>query len=223
MNKSKKESIILIICAVLLLVSVSYSWMLSKGEQTARNILLDQSGDNRLTIYSSNMVSMSILYLNRETGKYEEWDPEDLVSLKFFDDLAPGDSVDFKLRFRNSSGRVQKMRLSVGGIKNTTRGVTIENSLVPLMYMNVTPGAGFRDTIDPDVDIPDQQFFRLDEAEFLDGSGVMTLYDELTIPSTGAEGSGLYAELDCYFWLDHQAGSEYQDMTMEVGYFRLSE
>lgn len=213
MKGKSRRAIVSLISAVILLVSVTYAWILDSGYTNVRFIKVDFTGrekdSGRLDIVSAE-VSVELVYQDG-SGNYVVKANDDTPLV--FTGLLPNDMFPFKIRFYNQTGESQNVSLTIDGITTDTP------ELLQQLYVGTTGGTGYADATDANVVKPANQFLCLSEAqERSNGVFDMKLYPSLIIPPTAAGG---YVEVNCFFWLNRDATIELAGKTLSITSFRI--
>lgn len=213
-----------ILCAVLILVTVTFAWMLGEQhEQRASRFGLDyghEEDDHILTVVSQEL-SFEVLVQDTK-GEYEPFETYT------FDEAVPGRTIPFEVRFYNNAPRKITIDLSLSGIqsKKVTVGAggeaeetpfikdgqtLIHHTFVSLMgdgdvFQSVSPVEEYKCLGDGLEGIPDEE----------EGYSLI-LVPSMQIPVPEEEGTPYI--LHCYFLVDGSVDSEFQGVTLEIGSF----
>ena len=213
--KNKIQTIAVLTVAILLLVvSVSFAWMLQVDDSLLRYLLLDytQQNGNSLVV-ASHDVEMSILrQIDEDTFNETQ---EDMV----ISELIPGNAQTFRIRIKNHSQNTINLKLSMANVSGdliTERTDDKTGTMLDALFISMRGGLGY---IGNNLVVP-SLYKRLNQDSTynsVSNTYSVVLFSALEVPPT--EGDG-YVELNCYFYLDPDAGMEYQSKNLVIGTFR---
>ena len=213
--KKKIQTIAVLTLAILLLViSVSFAWMLQVDDSLIKNLLIDytQQNGNSLVV-ASHDVEMSIL---RQVDDDTFGETQEALELS---ELIPGNAKSFRIRIKNHSQSTINLKLSIANILGdlvTERTEDKTGTMLDVLFISMRGGIGY---IGNNLVVP-SLYKRLNQDSTynsLSNTYSVTLFSALEVPPT--EGDG-YVELNCYFYLDPDAGMEYQSKSLVIGTFR---
>jgi len=213
--KNKIQTIAVLTLAILLLVvSVSFAWMLQVDDSLLRYLLIDytQQNGNSLVV-ASHDIEMSILKQIDEDTFGET--TEDLV----ISEMIPGNAQTFRIRIKNHSQDTINLRLSIANVSGdlvTERTDDKTGTMLDVLFISMRGGIGYigNNLVTPSL------YKRLNQDSTYNATSntySVVLFSALEVPPT--EGDG-YVELNCYFYLDPEVGLEYQSKSLVIGTFR---
>ena len=215
------KRIILLACSLLLLVTVSFSWIINRDPFATENILLNFQEAKRLTI-SDKKIEMSIWIAN-EKGEYREisnssWETDE--ELFVVENIVPDYNVPFQIRLKNTSDDVLNINISVAKMTCDER-LIVEDAKEAKVYFSTMPGKRYKTYTS--VKMPEDQYFPLT----LDGVTVIgenqysvAFYNRLQVPPTGKYD---YVELDCRIYFDSNMDNTYQNLDFSIITFKAIE
>lgn len=213
--KNKIQTIAVLTLAILLLViSVSFAWMLQVDDSLLRYLILDYTQQNgKSLVVASQDIEMTIL---RQVGEdnFGETNEELVIS-----ELIPGNAQTFRIRIKNHSQSTVNLRLSIANVSGdlvTERTEENTGTMLDALFISMRGGIGYigNNLVAPSL------YKRLNQDSTynsVNNTYSVLLFSALEVPPT--EGDG-YVELNCYFYLDPEAGLEYQSKSLVIGTFR---
>ena len=215
------KRMIRLISALLLLITVSFAWIINRDPFFTKNILLDFRGSKRLTVADKN-IELSIWIAN-EKGEYIEisnssWEEDDkLFEVK---NIVPDYNVPFQIRLKNLSDNMLDVNLSVAKMVCDEKLISEEENLAKV-YFSTMAGKNYKGYTS--VKIPEDKYFpltlggvtQLGEEEYS-----VSLYTSLQVPTTGADN---YVELDCRIYFDSSMDNTYQNLDFSIITFKVIE
>ncbi len=232
-----KQRIYRILCAVLLLVVTTFSWILT-GEMTpVKDLELDYSHGN-LFVANAN-IEASLLIWEESTvagseGTYKEIENGFIFGGANGKDFVPGTTIPFKIRLKNDSGvsirtnmtmyievpeTEEEQALLVGYVDENGNKV---EGLFSRLFIEVRPGTGYYGTA------IDALYIRFDEVERVKVDGkdlyALSLYNSdsmLAIPNVAQGNDGV--ELNCSFYFDEEADYRFQEAGFVIDFFRMEQ
>ncbi len=214
-----KERIMLLICSILLSITVSFAWIMSKDPILTKTIDIDYDQKGNLTIADKN-IEISI-WMQSDNGYVEisnSSKKDDSNALFLVDNVVPHHNVPFKIRLKNKSHAVVTVNLSIA--KFICDAHLIENEHEPKIYLSTMSGTSYKNYTT--VKIPDDRYrpLTLSDVNVLgENEYSITLYEAIQVPPTQNE----YVELDCYFYFDKSMDNSYQGLDFRVVTFRAVE
>ena len=215
------KRMIRLISALLLLITVSFAWIINRDPFFTKNILLDFRGSKRLTVADKN-IELSIWIAN-EKGEYREisnssWEEDD--ELFVVKNIVPDHNVPFQIRLRNLSDNTLDVNLSVAKMICDEKLISEEENLAKV-YFSTMAGKNYKGYTS--VKIPEDKYFpltlggvtQLGEEEYS-----VSLYTSLQVPPTGADN---YVELDCRIYFDSSMDNTYQNLDFSIITFKVIE
>lgn len=214
MRNKLRTIAVLSVLIILLTVSVSFAWMLQVDDSLVKYLLFDYTSEN--LVVAPQDIEMSLL-MQDENGDLGETDDALILT-----DLVPGNTVKFQIRFKNRSENTVKIMLSMSNVSGeliTERTDKNTGILLDMLFLSMRGGTGY---IGNNVVVPSlYKRLNIDHSyNWVNDTYSVKLFNSLEIPPTQGDG---YVELNCYFYLDEDAGLEYQDKSLTIGTFRAEE
>lgn len=215
------KRIVLLICALLLLVTVSFSWIINRDPFLTQNVLLDFREAKRLTIADKN-IEMSIWIAN-EKGEYREisnssWEKDD--ELFVVENIVPDHNVPFQIRLRNTSDDILNINISVSKMVCDEKLIS-SSAEDAKVYFSTMPGKRYKSYTT--IKMPADQYFPLTlngVTNIGEDQYSLALYNSLQIPPTGKYD---YVELDCRIYFDSSMDNTYQNLDFSIITFKAIE
>lgn len=220
-----KKRIYLVFLCILLCVTISFSWIITNKNNLVKFARVDFYSDNAGTlVVAPKKIHMSVLMKDSDTGEMKvigTSNDKKVQGAQLFEvkDIVPNSNVPFKIRFRNKSTQVIRLKVSLERIVCDERLLAEGNSKV---YISAVAGATYANY--PDVVAPGNLYQPLSIAQKLENSAeneyYLTLYEMIRIPPTGQDG---FVDIDCYLYFDKTMDNAYQDLAFSVLSFRAVE
>ncbi len=207
-----KSRILRLLYAVLLLVSITFAWILTGDVNRVPSLSIDYKDDGTLQI--ANMDVNASIWIYDSTNDTYIAMPENYQ----FDSnsMIPGATVPFRIRIENNSESVIRA--------NLTLYIDVDEAdfkLLDKLFIEIAAGNGYYGVhVDPvNIKFSDAVMVQVDgEPKY-----ALSIYNAeslLAIPLTAA---GSYAELNCSFYFDESADAAYQDLSFVIDYFRMEQ
>ena len=210
-----KKRILWIVYSLLLCCTVTFAWILSGKPLAVPYVMLDYAEENQMFISSVGVNAKAYFRQGDQEVPAEDFylDPSKLV---------PGTIIPFTITLDYQAQDEARSAISV---KLSMIGITVSDpKLLDKMYVSVTPknerltSTNGRQTL----------YICLNEAEPMGEAGEETyrlnIYDssnQLIIPHNDAGSAP--SELDCYLYFDRSADSSFQNLSLDIRYFRLEQ
>lgn len=215
------KRIIRLTAAFLLLITVSFAWIINRDPFATKNILLDFYGSKRLTVADKN-VELSVWIAN-EKGEYREvsnssWEDDD--ELFVVQNIVPDHNVPFQIRLRNLTDNIMSLNLSVAKMTCDKKLIS-DTEETAKIYISTMPGKYYKEYAG--IKIPEARYFPLTTSNVIklgEQEYSTSLYTTLQVPPTGADN---YVELDCRIYFDASMDNTYQNLDFSIITFKVIE
>lgn len=215
------KRIIRLTCALLLLITVSFAWIINRDPFFTQSILLDFRESKRLTIADKN-IELSIWIAN-EKGEYREisnssWEEDN--ELFVVKNIVPDHNVPFQIRLRNLSDNTLNVNLSVAKMVCDEKLISEKEEFAKI-YFSTMAGKNYKGYTS--VKVPEDQYFPLtlgDVTPLGEEEYSVSLYTSLQVPPTGVDN---YVELDCRIYFDSSMDNTYQNLDFSIITFKVIE
>jgi hypothetical protein len=218
MKKKILSIIMLTIYTVAFGITISFAWMIQETIDTVNYINVDysQNSGNTLTI-SPTDIDIEVWGVN-ENGEYTKIENNQSLIIS---NVVPGEARTFRLRFRNKTQSLIRVRLMLDNVQTTPNISDISEdsptgTLLDVLAISARGGEGY---INKPVAFPSVYKYLCIDSVYFSGTGkyMILLFDVIEIPPTGESD---YVELNCYIMLDSEVGNEYQNKNIVIGTFR---
>ncbi len=215
MKKELARRIFTIVCSVFLLITVSFAWMLGNSFNVdIKRLVLDYTDQYTLDVDSQDLSIW--IQMQNEQGEYVTFDEAALET------AVPGEIVPFIIRFHNNTTSVITIDLSLSDItvKDARTGEVVQDSetghcLLHHMFMRVVGDANVFQNV------PATEAYKClgDGLEGVPGENgySVTVLDTLQVPYPLNPDEDYI--LTCYFFIDGEAGPEYQNQAISIKSF----